>query len=43
MIKAWTYASLPLTGTLHEPTLTSGEIDSISDYTDLRLEMETTS
>jgi hypothetical protein len=42
VIKAWTYASLPLTDTLHEPTLTSGEIDSISDYTDLRLEMETT-
>ena len=42
LIKAWTYASLAGSDTLYEPTLTSGEIDSISDYTDLRLEMETT-
>ncbi len=42
IIKAWTYASLAGSDTLYEPTLTSGEIDSISDYTDLRLEMETT-
>lgn len=42
IIKAWTYASLPITDTLYEPTLTSGDIDAISDYTDLRLEMETT-
>lgn len=42
IIKAWTYAALAGSDTLYEPTLTSGEIDSISDYTDLRLEMETT-
>lgn len=42
LIKAWTYASLTGTDTLYEPTLTSGEIDSITDYTNLRLEMETT-
>ncbi len=42
IIKAWTYASLAGSDTLYEPTLTSGEIDAISDYTDLRLEMETT-
>lgn len=42
IIKAWTYASLAVSDTLYEPTLTSGEIDSITDYTDLRLEMETT-
>lgn len=42
IIKAWTYASLAGSDTLYEPTLTSGEIDSITDYTDLRLEMETT-
>lgn len=42
VIKAWTYASLAGTDTLYEPTLTSGEIDSITDYTNLRLEMETT-
>jgi len=42
LIKAWTYAALAGSDTLYEPTLTSGEIDAISDYTDLRLEMETT-
>jgi len=42
LIKAWTYASLTGTDTLYEPTLTSGEIDSITDYTDLRLQLETT-
>ena len=42
VIKAWTYASLTGTDTLYEPTLTSGEIDSITDYTDLRLQLETT-
>lgn len=42
VIKEWTYASLAGTDTLYEPTLTSGEIDSITDYTDLRLYMETT-
>ena len=43
LIKAWTYASLAASDTLYEPTLTAGEIDSISDYANLRLEMETTS
>ena len=42
VIKAWTYASLTGTDTLYEPTLTSGEIDSITDYTNLRLQLETT-
>lgn len=42
VIKAWTYASLAGSDTLYEPTLTSGEIDAISDYAGLRLEMETT-
>lgn len=42
LIKAWTYASLAGSDTLYEPTLTSGEIDAITDYADLRLEMETT-
>lgn len=42
VIKTWTYASLTGTDTLYEPTLTSGEIDSITDYTDLRLQLETT-
>lgn len=42
LIKEWTYASLAATDTLYEPTLTSGEIDAITDYTNLRLEMETT-
>ena len=35
IIKAWTYASLAGSDTLYEPTLTSGEIDAISDNTDL--------
>ena len=42
LIKEWTYASLTGTDTLYEPTLSSGEIDSITDYTNLRLYMETT-
>ena len=42
IIKAWAYASLAGSDTMYEPSLTSGEIDAITDYTDLRLEMETT-
>ena len=42
LIKEWTYSSLTGTDTLYEPTLTGGEIDSITDYTDLRLYLETT-
>lgn len=41
-IKEWIYASLTGTDTLYEPTLSAGEIDSITDYTDLRIYMETT-
>lgn len=42
LIKEWAYASLTGTDTLYTPTLTGGEIDSITDYTDLRLYMEVT-
>jgi len=42
LIKEWTYSSLAGSDTLYEPTLTGGEIDSITDYTDLRLYLETT-
>lgn len=42
VIKEWVYASLTGTDTLYEPTLSAGEIDSITDYTDLRIYMETT-
>ena len=42
IIKEWTYSTLAGSDTMYEPSLTSGEIDAITDYTDLRLEMETT-
>lgn len=42
VIKEWVYAALTGTDTLYEPTLTAGDIDSITDYTDLRIYMETT-
>jgi hypothetical protein len=42
LIREWTYASLATSDTLYTPTLTSGEIDSITDYTNLRLYAETT-
>lgn len=40
-VATWTYPTLPATPTLYTPTLTTGEIDSITDYSDLRISFET--
>jgi hypothetical protein len=42
VIKTWTYPSLPSTPTEYTPTLSTPEIDSITDYTNLRISFEST-
>lgn len=41
-IKEWTYSSLTTSPSLYQPTLSGAEIDSITDYTNLRLWGQTT-
>lgn len=40
VLASWSHPSLPMTPTIFEQTLTAEQCDAITDYTDIRIELE---